>query len=63
MAHLTRMATLKAHLTDLDGDAEGCLTDSDGIKDGIVDGSLNSDGIDDSSLNSDDTKDGIDDHI
>jgi hypothetical protein len=45
------MATLKARTTE-----------SDGIKDGIVDGSLNSDGIDDSSLNSDDTKDGIDDH-
>jgi hypothetical protein len=45
------MATLKARLTD-----------SDGIKHGIVGGSLNWDGIDDSSLNSDDTKDGIDDH-
>jgi hypothetical protein len=45
------MATLKARLTD-----------SDGIKDGMVDGSINLDGIDDSSLNSDDAKDGIDDH-
>ncbi len=27
MAHLTRMATLEAHLTDLDGNAEGFLTD------------------------------------
>jgi hypothetical protein len=33
-----------------------------GIKDGMVDGSLNLDGIDDSSINSDDAKDGIDDH-
>ncbi len=36
------MATLKA-----------CLTDSDGIKAGMVDGSLNSDGIDDVVPNSD----------
>jgi hypothetical protein len=38
------------------------LTDSDGVKYGIVDDSLNLDDIDDSSLNLNDTKDGRDDH-
>jgi hypothetical protein len=28
MADLTQMATLKAHLADLDGNAEGCLTEA-----------------------------------
>jgi hypothetical protein len=28
MADLTRMATMKAHLADLDGNAEGCLTET-----------------------------------
>jgi hypothetical protein len=31
------MAALKAHLTDLDGNAEGCLTDSDGNAEGSPD--------------------------
>ncbi len=37
MAHSTRMATLEAPLTDLDGDTEGFLTDSDGNAEGSPD--------------------------
>ncbi len=36
---------MKAHLTDLNGNAGEGLPDADGTEDGIDDGSLNSDGI------------------